>query len=263
MNNGKKIMVGINPPKKPIRIMIYQKLFVVLLFITITIGFNTFSHQAVIKPFHEGKELKIISALCSLDPVLASTASAGAGFLVDIGWDGKFVKICKASDSPPVCGFSIRRCAFLKAIEAIVGAGATKIEIGHFDGYYEYSDATAGQDILFLAKETRKMLPNRDTYCLIATIPEFLRLTEKVELGRKLADCNVDILHAEGYDDYVDASLKQWKLSQAEYVRAVPALNLQHALKLALPNFDHKCIISTLHHPRKETMFQKYYRKEK
>ncbi len=69
------------------------------------------------------------------------------------------------------------------------------IKIGNFDGFYENGMKFTNQDIISLAKETRRLLL---TLPLTVTIPHTLAPSEQIDLAHELVTYGVDIIQTEG-----------------------------------------------------------------
>lgn len=151
--------------------------------------------QSVLKPFVEGKALKVISGLLNFDTEnvksVAFAACTGGASHVDIACDADLVKAVKSVCSLPVCVSSVKPKDFLKAVEA----GADMVEIGNFDGFYDCGMTFSADDILEMTKETRALLP---FVPLSVTVPHTLSLAEQVQLAQNLEKCGVDIIQTEG-----------------------------------------------------------------
>eukprot|EP01039_Chlorochromonas_danica_P005535 gene5535-6097_t len=207
--------------------MIYQVLIAFLLLAATAVAYNSFTRESVLKPFYQGKALKIISGLNNFDPILiknvVSAASTGGASHVDIACDPELVKIAKASGNIPICVSSIKPLEFVKAVQA----GADMIEIGNFDGFYESGLKFSSKDILSMTKETRELLP---TIPLSVTVPHTLSLPEQIELAKQLEAYGVDIIQTEGKMGVDPSSMGVQELIE----KAAPALASAFALSRAV-----------------------------
>jgi len=150
----------------------------------------------VLKPFQEGKALKIISGLNNFDPALvekvAKAAHLGGATHIDIACDPDLVKIAlNAGEGISVCVSAIEPQKFLAAVEA----GASMIELGNFDSFYESGRVFSAKEVKDMTIETLQLLPNIP---LAVTIPHTLDLTEQVELAKELEALGVSVLQTEG-----------------------------------------------------------------
>lgn len=186
------------------------------------------SKSAILKPFIQGKALKIISGLNNFDSQLveniAWAAKNGGASHIDIACDPKLVKIAKG-----ICGdvkvivSSIVPADFLSAVEA----GADMVELGNFDSFYDKGIKFYSEDILEMAIETRKLLPNTP---LSVTIPHTLKLSDQIDLAQKLEKCGVDIIQTEGKISANVASMGVQELIEV----AAPSLAAAYALSRAV-----------------------------
>jgi len=153
------------------------------------------SREAVLRPFVQGKALKIISGLNNFDNNLvknvAWAAQAGGASHVDIACDPVLVKLAKSVSSIPVCVSSVKPADFVAAVEA----GADMVEIGNFDSFYDQGINFSVQDIINMTKETRRLLPETP---LSVTVPHTLALSEQILLAKQLEICGADIIQTEG-----------------------------------------------------------------
>lgn len=184
-----------------------------------------FSRQQVLKPFHEGKALKIISGILNfneekVEQVVRSAYLGGASH-VDIASNPKLVQLAKQSshNQLPICVSSIQPQEFVACVEA----GADMIEIGNYDGFYGQKIDFSMSKILELTKETRALLPNIP---LSVTIPHILTLSDQILLAKELESLSVDILQTEG-----KMSIDRNQLSLEEVMaKAIPTLSSAYSL---------------------------------
>jgi len=181
----------------------------------------------VLKPFAQGRALKIISGLHNLNAdnvknvVLA--ASTGGASHVDIACNASLVKMAKLHCHLPICVSSIIPKAFVKAVEV----GADMVEIGNYDGFYESGLRFSAADIISMTKETRSLLPNIP---LSVTIPHSLTLPEQIALAVELERCGADVIQTEGKMGVDPQGLGVQELME----KAVPALASAFALSRAV-----------------------------
>jgi len=160
---------------------------------------NTFalkhSRESVLRPFVQGKALKIISGLNNFDTTLVTNVAWAAQFggasHVDIACDPALVKIAKSVSSIPVCVSSVKPIDFVAAVEA----GADMVEIGNFDSFYGQGIKFSVEDIINMTKKTRQLLPSIP---LSVTVPHTLALSEQIALAKQLEECGADVIQTEG-----------------------------------------------------------------
>ncbi|XP_027087700.1 uncharacterized protein ycf23-like [Coffea arabica] len=153
------------------------------------------SKEAVLRDFHERNALKIISGLQNFNrenvASVVTAAEKGGATHVDIACDPDLVKLATSLTSIPVCVSSVDPAAFPIAVEA----GASMVEIGNYDSFYEMGLTFSPEQILDLAKETRRILPSVP---LSVTVPHSLSLPDQVKLAEQLENEGVDIIQTEG-----------------------------------------------------------------
>ncbi|PRQ29407.1 putative aldolase-type TIM barrel [Rosa chinensis] len=151
--------------------------------------------EAVLKDFHERRALKIISGLQNFDKEnvasVITAAEQGGATHVDIACDPELVKLAIGLTCLPVCVSSVDPAAFPAAVEA----GALMVEIGNYDSFYEMGVIFTPEQILNLAKQTKKILPS---VALSVTVPHTLSLPDQVKLAEMLEQEGVDIIQTEG-----------------------------------------------------------------
>jgi hypothetical protein len=188
-----------------------------------------FGRHAVLKPFVDGRALKVISGLTNLDETIVKNvviaASIGGASHVDIACNAKLVRSMKSISSIPICVSSITPSEFVGAVEA----GADMIEIGNFDGFYDCGMKFSAEDVLKLAREARQLLPNVP---LSATIPHTLSLNEQICLAKSLETAGVDIIQTEGKVAGLERSQGNGVTEMIEI--AVPALASTYAISRAV-----------------------------
>ncbi|KAH9606961.1 hypothetical protein KSS87_009355 [Heliosperma pusillum] len=93
--------------------------------------------EVVMKEFRHQRALKIISGLHNFDKEnvasVVTAADKGGATHVDIACDPELVKLAVSLTSLPICVSSVDPSAFLAAVEA----GATMVEIGNYDSFYD------------------------------------------------------------------------------------------------------------------------------
>ncbi|KAL7102698.1 hypothetical protein ACP275_08G134300 [Erythranthe tilingii] len=151
--------------------------------------------ETVLKEFHQRRALKIISGLQNLDrdnvAAVVSAADKGGATHVDIACDPELVKLAISLTKLSVCVSSVDPSAFPAAVEA----GASMVEIGNYDSFYEMGLTFTPEQILDLTKETRRILPH---IALSVTVPHTLPLPDQIKLAEQLELEGVDIIQTEG-----------------------------------------------------------------
>ncbi|XP_044497536.1 uncharacterized protein ycf23-like [Mangifera indica] len=151
--------------------------------------------DSVLKDFHQRKALKIISGLQNFDrdnvASVVTAADKGGATHVDIACDPELVKLAVSLTSLPVCVSSVDAAQFLAAVDA----GALMVEIGNYDSFYEKGIVFSPEQVLNLAKETKRILPSMT---LSVTVPHTLSLPDQVKLAELLEQEGVDIIQTEG-----------------------------------------------------------------
>ncbi|GAB4828627.1 hypothetical protein Ancab_018292 [Ancistrocladus abbreviatus] len=151
--------------------------------------------EAVLKDFHQHRALKVISGLQNFDKTnvasVVTAADKGGATHVDIACDPELVKLAIGLTSLPICVSSVDPTAFTAAVEA----GATMVEIGNYDSFYEMGRVFTSDEILKLTKETKKTVP---FVVLSVTVPHMLSLPDQAKLAELLEQEGVDIIQTEG-----------------------------------------------------------------
>jgi len=139
--------------------------------------------------------LKVISGLNNFNPesVLRISRAAGLGGadLLDIACEPKLVELAVDVSNIPVCVSSVEPKLFPPAVKA----GASIIEIGNFDSFYPDGRFFSADDVLSLAIESRRLLPE---VVLSVTVPHTLPLDRQAQLALNLVDIGVDVIQTEG-----------------------------------------------------------------
>uniref|UniRef100_A0A7C8YJ15 Uncharacterized protein ycf23 n=2 Tax=Opuntia streptacantha TaxID=393608 RepID=A0A7C8YJ15_OPUST len=162
---------------------------------TVTRAILSVTKGAVLEDFHQKKALKIISGLQNYNKdnvaAVVTAADKGGATHVDIACDPELVKLAVSLTSLPICVSSVDPLAFLAAVEA----GATMVEIGNYDSFYEMGRLFSPDEILRLTKETKELLPS---LTLSVTVPHTLSLPEQAKLAEFLEQEGADIIQTEG-----------------------------------------------------------------
>ena len=139
--------------------------------------------------------LKVISGLNNFDvqsvKTIVEAASLGGADLVDIACKPELVHLARQNSSLVVCVSSVVPQFFIDSVKA----GASLIEIGNYDTFYEKGINFSDEKVLNLTKETRDLLPNVP---LSVTVPHTMPIDKQVDLAIKLAQEGVDIIQTEG-----------------------------------------------------------------
>ena len=139
--------------------------------------------------------LKVISGLNNFNPesvfLIAKAAGHGGADLLDIACEPKLVELAVEASNIPVCVSSVEPRLFPNAVEA----GASIIEIGNFDSFYPDGRFFSADEVLSLAIESRRLLPE---VVLSVTVPHILPLDSQAQLALDLVDKGVDIIQTEG-----------------------------------------------------------------
>ncbi len=139
--------------------------------------------------------LKVISGLNNFNPEsvfrISKAAGLGGADLLDIACEPKLVELAVETSSVPVCVSSVEPDLFPQAVKA----GALIIEIGNFDSFYPEGRFFSADEVLSLALESRRLLPE---VVLSVTVPHILPLDSQSQLALDLFDIGVDLIQTEG-----------------------------------------------------------------
>ena len=139
--------------------------------------------------------LKVISGLNNFNPIsvlqVAKAAGVGGADLLDIACEPELVELAIEASNIPVCVSSVEPKLFADAVKA----GASMIEIGNFDSFYPDGRFFSADDVLSLAIESRRLLPES---VLSVTVPHTLPLDSQAQLALDLVDRGVDFIQTEG-----------------------------------------------------------------
>ena len=139
--------------------------------------------------------LKVISGLSNYDPQsvkkISEAASLGGADLIDIACKPELVESAIEISLLPICVSSVEPKLFINSVKA----GASLIEIGNYDTFYDQGITFSEEKILNLTKETKDFLPNTP---LSVTVPHTLPIDKQVDLAIKLVFEGVDIIQTEG-----------------------------------------------------------------
>ncbi len=147
------------------------------------------------KSFRNRSLLKVIAGLNNFNPEsvfrISKAAGLGGADLLDIACEPKLVELAVKASNIPVCVSSVEPKLFPQAVKA----GASIIEIGNFDTFYPDGRFFSADEVLSLAVESRRLLPQ---VVLSVTVPHILPLDGQAQLALDLADCGVDLIQTEG-----------------------------------------------------------------
>ena len=139
--------------------------------------------------------LKIISGLNNFEPLsvkkISEAAFLGGADLLDIACKPELVESAIEISSLPICVSSVEPKSFIDSVKA----GASLIEIGNYDSFYEEGITFSEEKVLNLTKETKDLLPNVP---LSVTVPHTMPIDKQVDLAMKLVLEGADIIQTEG-----------------------------------------------------------------
>jgi len=139
--------------------------------------------------------LKVISGLNNFNPEsvfrISKVAGIGGADLLDIACEPKLVELAVEASTIPVCVSAVDPKLFPQAVKA----GASIIEIGNFDSFYPDGRFFSADEVLSLALESRRLLPE---VVLSVTVPHVLPLDSQAQLALDLVDTGVDLIQTEG-----------------------------------------------------------------
>ena len=151
--------------------------------------------QKVQEELHKRSLLKVISGLNNFDTesvkMIAKAASLGGADIIDLACQPKLVETVLDITELPICVSAVEPKLFLDSVKA----GATFIEIGNFDSFYEKGINFTGEQVLDLTKETKALLPDIP---LSVTVPHTISLDQQVDLAIQLISEGADIIQTEG-----------------------------------------------------------------
>ena len=176
--------------------------------------------------------LKVISGLSNFNPesvfLISKAAGIGGADLLDIACEPKLVDLALEISNIPVCVSSVEPSLFPEAVKA----GASMIEIGNFDSFYPDGRFFSADEVLSLAIESRRLLPE---VALSVTVPHVLPLDSQAQLALDLVDSGVDLIQTEGGTSSVPMSPGTLGLIE----KATPTLAATFAIVSALKESNH------------------------
>ena len=139
--------------------------------------------------------LKVISGLSNFElksvKRISEAAYLGGADLIDIACNPQLVESAIDISSLPICVSSVDPKLFIDSVKA----GASLIEIGNYDSFYEEGITFSQEKVLNLTKETKDLLPNVP---LSVTVPHTMPFDKQVDLAIKLVFEGADIIQTEG-----------------------------------------------------------------
>ena len=139
--------------------------------------------------------LKVISGLNNFNPEsvfrISKAAGLGGADLLDIACEPELVELACEASNIPVCVSSVEPKLFPEAVKA----GASLVEIGNFDSFYPNGRFFSADEVLSLAVESRRLLPE---VVLSVTVPHVLPLDSQAQLALDLVEEGVDLIQTEG-----------------------------------------------------------------
>jgi len=139
--------------------------------------------------------LKVISGLSNFETQsvkkIAEAAFKGGADLIDIACKPELVEFAIDKSSLPICVSSVEPKSFIDSVKA----GASLIEIGNYDSFYEKGITFSEEKVINLTKETKDILPNIP---LSVTVPHTMPIDKQVDLALKLVSEGADIIQTEG-----------------------------------------------------------------
>ena len=139
--------------------------------------------------------LKVISGLSNFDPQsvkkISNAAFLGGADLLDIACKPELVESAIEISSLPICVSSVEPKSFINSVKA----GASLIEIGNYDSFYEEGIIFSEEKVLNMTKETKDILPNVP---LSVTVPHTIPIDKQVDLAIRLVLEGADIIQTEG-----------------------------------------------------------------
>lgn len=168
--------------------------------------------------------LKVISGLNNFNvnsiTMIAKAATIGGADIVDIACKPDLVEIVTQVCDIPICVSAVAPELFVDCVKA----GATMVEIGNFDVFYERGIIFSPEKVINLTKQTKQILPNIP---LSVTVPHNISLDRQVDLALQLVEEGADIIQTEG-----GTSAKPYSSGiQGYFEKSVPTLSATYAIK--------------------------------
>ena len=149
------------------------------------------------RALEEKRAVKIIAGIDNFDvenvkKVVNAASNSGAS-AVDICANPDIVAMVRHMTDIPVFVSSVNPQELAHAV--ILGADA--VELGNFDALYKKGQSFTANQVLELAKETKRLIGNDVFFCV--TIPGELEISEQIELARELENIGVNLIQTEGH----------------------------------------------------------------
>jgi len=176
--------------------------------------------------------LKVISGLNNFNSEsvfrISKAAGLGGADLLDVACEPELVELAVETSNIPICVSSVEPKLFPNAVKA----GASIIEIGNFDSFYPDGRFFSANEVLSLAVESRRILPE---VVLSVTVPHTLPLDSQAQLALDLVNSGVDLIQTEGGTSSNPTSPGTLGLIE----KASPALAGTFAIASALKNSNY------------------------
>ena len=125
--------------------------------------------QKIEEELRSNSLLKVISGLNNFDAqsvkTIVEAAALGGADLVDIACKPELVDLVLKNSTLPVCVSSVVPQSFQDSVKA----GASLIEIGNYDTFYEKGIHFSDKKVLNITKETRDLFPVSYTHLTLPT----------------------------------------------------------------------------------------------
>ncbi len=149
------------------------------------------------KHLRERRAVKIIAGINNrnLDNVakVCRAAQMGHASAVDIAADINVYKTARKNTKLPVFVSSVHPFELLDAVKW----GADAIEIGNFDALYKEGKGFSASEVYDIVLETMALIDSYDVFTCV-TIPGNIKISEQIELAKKLEILGVDLIQTEG-----------------------------------------------------------------
>ena len=180
--------------------------------------------QTIQKELKAQSLLKVISGLNNFDEesvmMIAKAAAIGGADMIDIACKPELVETITENLAIPICVSAVQPELFIDSVKA----GASMIEIGNYDSFYEKGITFSPDKVLSITKETKQILPN---VTLSVTVPHNISLDLQVNLAVQLVKAGADIIQTEGGKSTAPSSPG----IQGYFQKSVPTLSTTYAIK--------------------------------
>lgn len=157
------------------------------------------------KHLRERRAVKIIAGIdnYNLDNVakVCRAAQMGHASAVDIAADINVYKTARKNTKLPIFVSSIHPFELLDAAKW----GADAIEIGNFDALYKEGKSFSASEVYDIVLETMALVNKYDIFTCV-TVPGNIKITEQIELVKKLEILGVDLIQTEGLKKDISSS---------------------------------------------------------